>query len=106
MVLLHQHVKNKEMYFSELLEQRQLKGQCSEVLVEPHYGSIWSDPNPKWSVCIEITAVRHRFRAVRVSPEHGIGHFLPRCSPDASFVLDANPRLKFILKHYIFSLIV
>lgn len=69
MVFLPQHVKSKEMYLSKLLEKRQLKEQCSEVLVEPHYGSVWSDPNPKWSVCIEITAVLHRFRDVRISPE-------------------------------------
>lgn len=105
MVLLHQHVKSKEIYLSELLEQRQLKDQCSEVLAEPHQGCIWSDPNSMWRVCIEITAVLHRFRAVRVSPGRRIGHFLPRCSPDASSVLDINPRPEFILKHYIFSLI-
>lgn len=69
MVLLCQHIQRKEKHLSELLKQRQLKGQCSDVLVEPHRGSVWSDLNPKLSVCIEITTFLHSFRIVRVSPE-------------------------------------
>lgn len=40
----------------------------------------------------------------RADSQYRMGHFLPRSSPDAGSVLDANPRPEFILKHYIFSL--
>lgn len=96
------------MYLGELPEQRQLKGQCSEV-VELHHGSICSERPQFQGECVRrnhcISAqVQERKGFSRADSQYRIGQSLARCSPYASSVLDASPRPEFILKRYIFSL--
>lgn len=48
----------------------------------------------KSCICAQVQGCKGFSRA---DSQHGIGHFLPRCSPDASSALDANPRPEFII---------